>query len=231
MIRPIAGFIVFTVLVFLHHRGKYPPGHFTPASRKRELFEAAVIVLCILALPFVGFNFLGYTGWLGPYLLLGLLAPIVLDVILRKRGLKAIGLILPTNRRALVIVAILLFAFLVVKIAGLMAQVAPIHLDVPRLIKISIVFVFVEEVLFRGLLQTRLEVVLGAPRAWLISGLIFGLNHLYQLYLIPGKQITLEIAFQLLYLTAFGWLLGIVFAKTRSLLPGFLLHALNNLPL
>jgi len=41
----------------------------------------------------------------------------------------------------------------------------------------------------------------------------------------------LSILFALASLTVLGMLLGVVFAKTRSLLPSFLIHALHNLAL
>ena len=96
-------------------------------------------------------------------------------------------------------------------------------------ISITIIFPFLEEVFFRGLIQTRLESALGAVRSWIVSGLLFGFFHFYLLYLVPGRAPDITEVLGLVYLTALGMLLGVVFAKTRSLLPSFIIHAVNNL--
>jgi membrane protease YdiL (CAAX protease family) len=46
---------------------------------------------------------------------------------------------------------------------------------------------------------------------------------------LTGKPVTLDAALALLYLAVFGMLLGVIFAKTQSLLPPLVVHAMNNL--
>ena len=94
-----------------------------------------------------------------------------------------------------------------------------------------LIFPLAEEILFRGLLQTRLEALLGSVWAWIGSGLLFGGYHYYTNYLLAGRLLTATDVQSLAYLTVFGMLLGVIAAKTRSLLPSFLVHAVNNLPL
>ena len=95
----------------------------------------------------------------------------------------------------------------------------------------AVVFPFVEEVIFRGMIQTRLEAALGSVRAWILSGLFFGLHHYYAHYLMIGKPLAVSDVLELIFLTAFGMLLGVIYAKTRSLLPSYLIHTINNLSL
>ena len=47
----------------------------------------------------------------------------------------------------------------------------------------------------------------------------------------PGKAVSGEDLLGLVYVTGFGMLPGVVFAKTTSLLPSLFLHAVNNFSL
>ena len=51
------------------------------------------------------------------------------------------------------------------------------------------------------------------------------------LYLVAGRVPTGTEVLSLLYLVALGMLLGAIAAKTRSLLPSLIVHAVNNLTL
>lgn len=73
-----------------------------------------------------------------------------------------------------------------------------------------------EEVCFRGLLFGGLRTRLPRIAAALISGLVFGLLHaLTGLSAVPP-------------LIAFGFILALLYEKTGSIVPGILLHVLNN---
>jgi membrane protease YdiL (CAAX protease family) len=90
---------------------------------------------------------------------------------------------------------------------------------------------FILLIQFRGMIQTRLESVIGSVRSWGISGVIFGFYHYYVHYLVPGKRMAVEDILSLSFLTAFGMMLGVIFAKTRSLFPPFLVHTIHNFSL
>ncbi len=79
------------------------------------------------------------------------------------------------------------------------------------------------------MIQTRLSPLLGVARAWVVSGLFFGFYHYYVHFLVHGKAPNLENALALFFTAALGLLLGVLFKKARSLMPTFLIHAVNNL--
>lgn len=88
-----------------------------------------------------------------------------------------------------------------------------------------------EEIVFRGLIQARFEDALGTVKSWLLSGVLFAVYHYVAWFLIEGKTVTLFSTFSLtslIFVLLFGMLAGVLFAKTRSLLPPFLLHAVHN---
>ncbi len=76
-----------------------------------------------------------------------------------------------------------------------------------------------EEIVFRGLVLTRLQRSLPEAAAVIVSGVLFGLIHL----MAGGAVLALGAA-------VIGCLCGLVFVKTRSLLPAIAAHAAANLP-
>lgn len=65
--------------------------------------------------------------------------------------------------------------------------------------------IVVEEVIFRGILQTSLQKAFGLKRGLLFSSLIFGMMH--SIYRIPGE---------ILFAVMFGIVVGYIFQKTRN---------------
>jgi membrane protease YdiL (CAAX protease family) len=74
----------------------------------------------------------------------------------------------------------------------------------------------VEEITFRGLLYATLRLRLNVPEAAVLSAVIFTLPHGYA---VAGSASVL----------VSGLLWAIAYERTRSLLPGLLAHAANNL--
>ncbi|MFQ5600781.1 MAG: lysostaphin resistance A-like protein [Candidatus Krumholzibacteriia bacterium] len=74
---------------------------------------------------------------------------------------------------------------------------------------------FVEELLVRGLFYATLRRHMGVVPALLVSGITFGALHQYS---IPG----------ILLITASGIWWALAYEKTRSLLPGIIVHAVGN---
>lgn len=94
-------------------------------------------------------------------------------------------------------------------------------INIPNLFLIIIVmFVFVaaiEELIFRSILLTRLEKVLGPNYGLLMSGILFGIMH-------AGYGIINEI----LFASLFGIVLGFIFQKTRSFPFILVIHGTAN---
>ncbi len=90
-----------------------------------------------------------------------------------------------------------------------------------NLLKLTLIMVFfvglVEELIFRTILQTRLEHALSLPEALVITSLLFGLMH-------SGYGTYHEI----LYTGFVGFIMGLAFYKTRSLPFVAVLHGFVN---
>ena len=90
-----------------------------------------------------------------------------------------------------------------------------------NLLKLTLIMIFfvglVEELIFRAILQTRLEQALSLSEALLITSLLFGLMH-------SGYGTFNEI----LYTSFVGFLMGIIFYKTRSLPFLAIIHGIVN---
>jgi membrane protease YdiL (CAAX protease family) len=90
-----------------------------------------------------------------------------------------------------------------------------------NLLKLTIVMVFfvglVEELIFRSILQARLEQALGVKEALIITSIMFGLMH-------SGYGTYNE----MLYTGFVGLIIGIIFYKTRSLPFIAVLHGFVN---
>jgi len=89
----------------------------------------------------------------------------------------------------------------------------------------------VEEFLFRGALQTRLTLLLGAEWGLVLSALAFGLWHV-------GANARLETHGDLVSAACagiigqapYGLAFGVIFQRTRNLLAGSVFHMLVDLP-
>lgn len=86
-----------------------------------------------------------------------------------------------------------------------------------------------EEVFWRGYLQARLSAWLGKYKGWVITSLLFGFGHLVSLYSHPG--ITPEIGDLMLLgqTTAGGFILGLIFLRAKSIIPGAIFHVFGNI--
>lgn len=227
----LLGILCCAWFVLWMHQGPYPRPHINPGPSRREWIEVLLIIGALLLVPHLRWNILWYTNWLGPYLTLALWAPYLLETIARHRDLTLMGLAWPLNPRKLSAVGTIIALFMASKIIDPLHISAGPHGDLQWSWSAVLVFPLAEEILFRGLLQTRLEALLGSVWAWIGSGLLFGGYHYYTNYLLAGRLPTATDLQSLAYLTIFGMLLGVIAAKTRSLLPSFVVHALNNLTL
>jgi membrane protease YdiL (CAAX protease family) len=88
---------------------------------------------------------------------------------------------------------------------------------------------FLEEFFHRGIIQSKLERGAGQWKAILFGGIMFGLTHIvFDINQLRQTQGTLFVFFAFVLQVLAGWLLGIIFMKTRSLWPGIACHYLAN---
>lgn len=81
-----------------------------------------------------------------------------------------------------------------------------------------------EEMVFRGFIFSALRSRAGVVGGALLSGLIFGMMHLSSFTSVPDADAVTRV----LALSFFGFGLALLCARTGSLLPGILVHSLNN---
>lgn len=88
---------------------------------------------------------------------------------------------------------------------------------------------FTEEFFHRGVIQSLLERTLGQRRAILWGGILFGLTHIvFDVVMLMETGGIMAVFFAMLLQTMGGWLFGMLYMKTRSLLPGIVFHYLVN---
>ncbi len=215
--------IIFVIIVhFLF--GRYPESFPLSKSRKREIWET----LILWAIPTITVNIIVFTDLadqmaeptlkvLITFILIMIVPYIVLPVIYQKyvKGwtLKDFGFVKP-QRRGVVIFTIAFFV-----IGGLMPLMDPGFKSLSLMMILFSLYqpAFIEEFFFRGIIQGKLERALGQNRAWIFSGILFGLTHVFVNYFFTGLDFLpglLMLAGQI----TFGWVYGIIYMKTRSLL-------------
>ncbi len=231
MVLRLIGILFCALFVLWVHAGEYPAAPVPRRRRSREVAESLLLVAGLLLVPHLELQVFWLPNWLGMYLLYGLSAIVILGVLVRRRTLLQLGLAWPKDRRVVGTVGWILGMIALSKIVDPLQVAAGHYLAVRRSLAAVVIFPMLEEAIFRGLLQTRLEAIMGTVRSWMVTGAFFGVYHYYVNHLLPVRPVTVESALSLVYLVALGMLLGAIFAKTRSLLPPFLVHALNNLAL
>lgn len=92
---------------------------------------------------------------------------------------------------------------------------------------------FLEEVVFRGLIQTLLLITLlrrgvGLLTALLLSSLIFGSLHLINALPVSSSVTLKSVSNQMYAATGVGFLFGTTLLKTRNIYPLVLIHATTN---
>ncbi len=88
-----------------------------------------------------------------------------------------------------------------------------------------ILFAYIEEVIFRGLLLKAMLPKSGVRKSIIIVSLTFGIGHILNLF---TGQAGLETVIQIIFAIAWGFIFTIVFYKSKSLLPCIITHAFIN---
>lgn len=88
---------------------------------------------------------------------------------------------------------------------------------------------FLEEFFYRGVIQSLLERAAGQTKAIFWGGIMYGLVHLaLDASVLLEKEGILAFTFAVMMQILAGWMFGIIYMKTRSLLPGMMCHYLGN---
>ena len=156
-----------------------------------------------------------------PYILI----PVLYLRLVKKWTLKDFGFRKPVpNSRAVIIFTVIVFA-----ISGALPLLNSDFTPLPVLMLIFSLWqpAFIEEFFFRGIIQGRLERVIGQNKAWIYGGILFGLVHVFTNVFVVGFDLVPGII-QLIMQIMSGWIFGILYMKTRSLYPGMFAHFLTN---
>ena len=156
--------------------------------------------------------------------------PYVLVIKPGQWSIKDQGLTLKVQSRGVAILAIIL-GFVTGSVAFINNQ-AVIGIDpLPWGVLFILLFTnsFVEEFYHRGVIQSLLERAVGQKSSVFIGGVLFGLTHVvFDIVNLFGSGGILAVISALLLQTMGGWLVGIIYLKTRSIFPGMIFHYLIN---
>ena len=226
---------IFLLLHFVI--GKYPTPLPRSGDRKREIWGVIVLwailsialTIAVLVIPQdeliePTFGVVAITNLaLIPFWVL-----IPLFVVLRMNHwtIKDLGFLMPRSR------SVTIFSISVMALIGALAFYEPGFKPLPVWLVLMSLYqpAFTEEFFFRGIIQSKLERALGQNKAWFFSGILFGLMHASvnffgQQWFRYGENLTSALIL-LGIQTIFGWIFGIMYMKSRSLLPSFIAHYL-----
>ena len=229
--------IPLAIVALLHFKiGKYPKPLPLEENKRKGILETLVfwvlsfIVLTVLIFsgfaekmadptPDVLLQFILITAV--PYILI----PVLYLRLINKWTLRDFGFRKPvSNSRAVIIFGLIIFA-----IAGTLPLLNSGFTPISLLMVVFALWqpAFIEEFFFRGIIQGRLERILGQNKAWIYGGILFGLIHLIFNYSIVGLDLVSSIIMCIGQIIG-GWVFGIIYMKTRSLWPGMCAHFLTN---
>lgn len=147
--------------------------------------------------------------------------PVAVVIIHQRYSLEQIGVSMKNIKTYMVLSIPLSLALGFGEYLTIRAEYLIPDLTFENLLKLSFVMVFfvglIEELIFRSILQTRLEQALSVREALLITGLLFGLMH-------SGYGTFHEV----LYTGFIGLFMGLAFYKTKSLPFIVVLHGFIN---
>jgi membrane protease YdiL (CAAX protease family) len=150
------------------------------------------------------------------------MVPILIVVSYEQRSLVSLGL--ASGRLSKHIYIGLVFAFIVLP---------PLLLGLDRGIIFTVLeqvlfIAFAEELLWRGYLQKRLSDWIGLHRGILLSSFVFGLGHLVSIHAVEGYLIPRHSFLTLAQTSIGGLIFGYLFAWSKSIWPGAILHLFGN---
>lgn len=196
------------------------------AKFRETVYDIFVVFLILFVTLILNANF-GIVQLYYPSLILWASMPLIVELVVRKGSIRNLGF-QKTNFKKIMpllfgLIVLWLLAFVII------SQIRwKTFLPAWYLFFVASIFFhpgFVEELCFRGFLETRLERLFTVKQALVIQAVIFGLYHLPQTvsgtpgWLVIGGMVYPVFAF------IFGIVMGIIYIKTRNLLVGIGIHA------
>jgi membrane protease YdiL (CAAX protease family) len=228
------------MFLLLHYViGRYPEPLPASKDRRGEIFEVlglwvivtTAVTLSVLIIPESELQAPTFGIVLKSNLLLSpfwVVIPLVVVLLRNKWSLRDLGFTVPRSS------PVTIFAISVMVAIGILQTLDRNFEPIPGWLLIMSVYqpAFTEEFLFRGVIQGKLERVLGQNKAWFYSGILFGLMHTSvnffgQQWYRYGENYLNALILLLIQIIA-GWTFGIIYMKSRSLLPGVVAHFLTD---
>jgi len=161
-----------------------------------------------------------------PSIILWASMPFIVELVVRKGSIRDLGFQKTDFRRSHLLTAALIVAWLL--IFQSVPQIAGINpLPAQYLFFIASIFFhpgLVEELCFRGFLQTRLERLFSVKKALILQSAIFGLYHIPPVFA-GGGWLVLGGPFYPFMAFIFGLIMGMIYIRTRNIFVGIGLHA------
>ncbi len=229
--------IIIVIVLLLHFViGKYPEPLPRSENPKKEIWQAlglwgllvlittgAVFLIPVeeFTAPTVKVTFLGNLA-LSPF---WVIIPVIFVLRVNKWTVKDLGFAKPRSWIVLIF-GLLLFGFAGTQ--SLFSGPSRTPMGVPFILMALYQPAFTEELFFRGIIQGKLERALGQNKAWIYSGILFGLAHVSVNFFGTqwyghGADIGNAIGLLIQQILS-GWIYGIIYMKSRSLVPSFLAH-------
>jgi len=196
------------------------------AKSRETIYDILAVFVIFFVTLILTANF-GIVQLYYPSLLLWALMPLVVELVVRKGSIRNLGFQKTDFRKSLPkmfgLILVWLLAFVVVVEIRWKTLLPNWYL----LFVASIFYHpgFVEELCFRGFLETRLERLVSVKKALVIQAVVFGFYHVpptisgSQGWLVIGGMFYPVLAFM------FSLVLGAIYLKTRNLLVGIAFHA------
>jgi len=234
--RLIFSLTIFSIILILHKWiGKYSNPLDRSNNPKKEITEVLLLWIIAVIVPIVRMFVITpcLTEFIDKRVFIELVyvpvIPLYIVMIRGKWTFADMGLTWKVKSRGVVIFAITLGLISgVIAYISNQAVIGSDPLSFGTLLLLLFNNDFVEEFLHRGIIQSKLERVFGQYKAIIFGGILFGLTHIaFDISMLLDTGV-IFVFFAFLLQTMLGWLLGIIYMKTRSLWPGIVCHYLVN---
>ena len=232
---PLMAFLIVILVIIGKFIGKYPPPLPRSEHPRRNLIEVSIYFLfsiiyisfSVFALSPILITLVGDSYYIG--LIISTIIFFLLILYVRYRDQwtsKDLGINSEVKSWSVALTSISLYILF-----GIynFYRLVPIEMYWWFLLLLFYSNAFLEEITFRGLIQTKLEQALGQKKALIYQAILFMLIHIpanIMRFNLDGNiaRFFWNFAFQLVH----GLIFGLVFLKTRNIWPSVIIHYLNN---